>query len=387
METGNIYCVDDDSDILLLYKVILGKAGHQIKSISNGEEALKNIYEKKPDLILLDENMAGVTGMEICNHIRSDKTLPFIPIIMVTGVDSREGKIKSLENGVDDYILKPFDYDELLAKVQVMLRIKSLYDNLLKTRRDLVKAERLAAVGQLAATMAHEVRNPLSIISTSVQFLRNKLDGQEEAKGIMDTILRKISDIDRTIRELLSVARPLNLKIEPVDFNQCIQDVVSFIREKCIVQQVTLTIQLDENLPKIVGDAENLQRVLLNIFINAINSMPQGGDLNVKTLPKGKDAVKVEIKDTGKGIEEEDIEHLFEPFFTKHTGGSGLGLFMVKTIVDELNGVIDVESEVNKGTTFSITLPVAKSVKIAKAMENIPDTNIAGEGSVKNATN
>lgn len=382
MEVGTIFCVDDDLDILLLYQLILGQAGHDVTKISSGEEALKMIVEKKPDLILLDERMSDYSGTEICMTIRADKTLPYIPIIMVTGLESREDKIKSLENGIDDYILKPFDHEELLAKVQVMLRIKGLYNDLLKTRKDLLKAERLAAVGQLAAAMAHEVRNPLSIISTSVQFLKNKLEGHDEAKDIMDTILRKISDIDGTIRELLAVARPLNLKSEPVDFNQCVQDVVAFIREKCLVQQVELTLNLDESVPAIIGDSENLQRVLLNIFINALNSMPDGGTLQVSTSHPEQDSVEVKIIDTGKGIEAEDIDHLFEPFFTKQSGGSGLGLFMVKTIIDELNGRIKVASVVGQGTTFSVSLPANKNKKIIKAMENIPDTIIAGEGSV-----
>ncbi len=365
METGKIYCIDDDLDILLLYELILGQAGHEITQISNGEEALRKIYQDNPDLIVLDENMSesDLSGMEICTNIRQDKSLPYIPIIMVTGMDSREDKIKSLESGIDDYILKPFDHEELLAKVQVMLRIKGLYNDLLKTRKDLLKAERMAAVGQLAAAMAHEVRNPLSIISTSVQFLRNKMDGQDEAKGIMETILRKISEIDGTIRELLAVARPLNLKRDAMQLSHCVQDVVSFIREKCLVQQVGLALELEEALPEVIGDYENLQRVFLNIFINALNSMPGGGTLTVKTLSNGQGMAEVQIKDTGQGIEQEDIEHLFEPFFTKQSGGSGLGLFLVKTIVDDLNGKIDVNSTPGQGTTFSIQLPVRKSKK------------------------
>lgn len=365
METGKIYCIDDDLDILLLYELILSHSGHVVTQISNGEEALRKIYQENPDLIVLDEKLSenDLSGMEICTNIRQDKSLPYIPIIMVTGMESREGKIKSLENGIDDYILKPFDHEELLAKVQVMLRIKGLYNDLLKTRKDLLKAERMAAVGQLAAAMAHEVRNPLSIISTSVQFLRNKLDGQDEARDIMETILRKISAIDGTIRELLAVARPLNLKREAMQLNQCVQDVVSFIREKCLVQEVALDLNLQEALPDVIGDYDNLQRVLLNIFINALNSMPKGGAMTVTTMSNGQGMAKVRIRDTGRGIEKEDIDHLFEPFFTKQSGGSGLGLFLVKTIVDDLNGQIDVESTPGQGTTFSIELPIRKSKK------------------------
>jgi signal transduction histidine kinase len=357
MDSGVIYCVDDDVDILSLYQIILDNAGHEVSMLSSGEEALAAIYKRNPDLIILDEKMSDCSGMEICQRVRNDKSLPFIPIIMVTGVDSKEGKIKSLEEGIDDYILKPFDHEELLAKVMVMLRIKRLYTDLLQTRKNLVQAEKMAAVGQLAAAMAHEIRNPLSVIAASVQFLKGKVKDQDETLRIMDTILRKISEIDGTIRELLAVARPLKLKNQSMDLNACVQEVVGFIKEKCLVQRVDLNLYLQDNLPPILGDEEHLQRVWLNILINALNSMPQGGALFVTTEAGENDTVQVVIKDTGEGIQPEDISHLFEPFFSRRAGGSGLGLFVVKMIIDELKGHIDVRSKVSQGTVFTVSLP------------------------------
>jgi len=364
MERGTIYCVDDDKDILLLYNVVLGQAGHEVTTILSGAEALSIIEKRNPDLIILDEKMNDLSGMEICNRIRKNKTLPYIPIIMVTGVDSKEGKIRSLEEGIDDYILKPFDHEELLAKVMVMLRIKRLYTDLLQTRKNLVQAEKLAAVGQLAAAMAHEIRNPLSIIGASVQFLKSKMAQEEEGLKVMETILRKISEIDGTIRELLAAARPLKLKQQPMNLNACVQEVVGFIKEKCMVHRIKLILQLDESIPEIIGDEEHLQRVFLNIFINALNSMPQGGELRVSSLAEiENNMVSVKIEDTGKGISKEDIDHLFEPFFSRQSGGSGLGLFVVKMVVDELNGKIQVNSVVGQGTQFIISFPVLQDKK------------------------
>jgi signal transduction histidine kinase len=361
MEYGKIYCVDDDPDILLLYHAILTEAGHDVIKISNGEKALETIEMRQPDLIILDEMMNDISGMEMCQRIRNNKVLLYIPIIMVTGLDSKEGKIKSLEGGIDDYMLKPFDHEELLAKVQVMLRIKRLYSELWQTRQDLVKAEKLAAVGQLAAAMAHEIRNPLSIIGASMQFLQSKLETSDERRGIMDTILRKILEIDSTVRELLVVARPLKLKIEPLDLNECIQEVDGFIKEKCLAQRVTHTQDLFSPMPQVSGDREHLQRALLNIYINALNSMPRGGELFTHTYwDQETGMVNIRIKDTGEGISAEDLGHIFEPFFSKRVGGSGLGLFVLKMIIDELRGRIEVKSELQKGTTFSMFLPYIK---------------------------
>lgn len=383
MEYGKIYCVDDDADILLLYHAILTEAGHDVVKITNGAKALETIEMRLPDLIILDEKMNDLSGMEMCARIRGNKALPYIPIIMVTGVDSKEGKIKSLEGGTDDYMLKPFDHEELLAKVQVMLRIKRLYSELLQTRQDLVKAEKLAAVGQLAAAMAHEIRNPLSIIGASVQFLQSKLESNDERRGIMDTILRKILEIDSTIRELLMVARPLNLKIEPLDLNDCIRDVDGFIKEKCLAQRVTHVQDLFSPMPKVSGDREHLQRVLLNLYINAINSMPRGGELTTRTYWDPEiGRVSVRIQDTGEGIRAEDLSHIFEPFFSKRAGGSGLGLFVVKMIIDELRGSIEVKSEQERGTVFTIYLPYIKNEKPLKASNAVSDTDKTGERSI-----
>jgi len=255
MKRSRIYCVDDNEDTLRLFQIVLSQAGHEVTLLSSGADALAVIHTRQPDLLILDEVMKGqdLSGMEICARVRQDPALPYIPIIMVTGLDSKEGKIRSLEEGIDDYILKPFDHEELLAKVSVMLRIKRLYNDLLETRQSLLTAERLAAVGQLAAAMAHEIRNPLSVIGASVQFLKNQLSQQPEAVGVMDTILRKISEIDGTIRELLAAARPLKLKREPVDLNACVREVTGFIKEKCQGQGVAMTFDLADPQPRVRG--------------------------------------------------------------------------------------------------------------------------------------
>ncbi len=381
MAQERIYCVDDEADILTLYRVILSQEGYAVTEISSGEKALEQIYQKNPDLIILDEKMSNLSGMELCVRIRDDKTLPYIPIIMVTGINSRERKIKSLERGIDDYILKPFDHEELLAKVQVMLRIKRLYNDLRKTRQDLLKAERLAAVGQLAAAMAHEIRNPLSIIGASVQFLKNKITVQDDRREMMDTILRKIAEIDGTIRELLVIARPIKMNYAIIDLNACLQNISGFIREKCLAHRVNLHFKFDQDLARIRGDEEHLQRTFLNVLLNALDSMPGGGELYISTRQEDKDTVCIEIKDTGEGIGTEDIEHIFEPFFSRKVSGSGLGLFMVKMIIDELKGEIKIDSTRHQGTTFIIFLPGSKDEINLKPREALADTTNMPEGS------
>jgi signal transduction histidine kinase len=368
MEQGKIYCVDDDADILALYEAILQAAGHEAVPFYSGTQALAALRGDQPDLIILDEKMSDLSGRELCTRLRADKQQPYIPIIMVTGVGTQEGKLQSLAEGADDYLLKPFDQDELLAKVQVMLRIRRLYAALLQTRQDLLRAEKLAAIGQFAAAIAHEIRNPLSILSASVQQVISQYEKTDERYEVLNKVLRKISGIDATLRELLSVARPLKLKREALDVNGCLREAAGFLEDKCSDQGVALRLDLAPQLPPVLGDDEHLQRAFLNLLLNSIYSMEHGGELRVVSgMNEQHDRVFIRIQDTGTGIEASDLPHLFEPFYSRRPGGTGLGLYVVKMILDELQGEIQVTSQMQQGTNMTIHLPAAKKEPVPQA--------------------
>jgi signal transduction histidine kinase len=371
-----IYCIEDREDMQALYKYLLvSLGGYEIGQFFQGGEALIAIRKQPPDCILLDEDLMDMSGMEVCRILRQDPSLPFVPIIMVSGYDvTHEKIIQRLESGIDDFIEKPFNETMLLAKIHVMLRFKKVYEDLNKTRKSLVQAEKLAAVGQLAAAMAHEIRNPLSIIGASVQYVKSQ-NQDEEQRSMLDTMLRKITDIDITIRELLTVARPFTIKKERLNVSGPLRKVTRFIREKCLMQEVQCETDIPEDLPEILGDEDQLERACLNILINALNSMPQGGRLQVtaRAYPE-RQRLEMRFEDSGCGVAMEDLERLFEPFFTKMAGGSGLGLFIVKMIVDEMEGKIEVSSEPGKGTRFVLSFPTQNMEKKLKFQEAATDT-------------
>ena len=157
------------------------------------------------------------------------------------------------------------------------------------------------------------------------------------------------------------MARPLKLRREPINLNTCVQEVVGFIKEKCIVQKIHMKLSLQENLPCIIGDEQHLQRALLNVFINALNSMPHSGELAVTTYCQSQEQVAVMVEDTGVGIAEDELGKLFKPFEQTHSGiraqgGTGLGLAISREYVRLMGGDITVTSHVGKGSIFHFSI-------------------------------
>ena len=222
------------------------------------------------------------------------------------------------------------------------------------------RAEKLSAVGQLAAGIAHEIRNPLASMSGSIQMLRDELVLDQENRRLMDIILRETERLNRLITGFLDYARPYKPEKEEVDFSNVLTETLD-IFEKGLSQDQRITIQRDI-IPqlKVYGERERLKEVLWNLFNNAAQSMPGEGTVNI-SLKKEGDLAVAKIRDTGEGIEEKDLERVFEPFFTTKSYGSGLGLATVYRIIEGHGGEIRVESEKGKGTTVTVRFPKERS--------------------------
>ncbi len=357
MENGLIYCVDDDEDILLLYRVILQAAGHTVETVASGEQALTLILKRQPDLVILDERLNAISGLAVCARIREQRPEPYLPVIMVTAVDSREGKIRSLEKGVDDYMVKPFDEEELLAKVQVMLRIRRLNSELLHARQRLLQAEKLAVIGQLATTMAHEIRNPLSILYAQAQLLQGKVPVPGETQETLNQMLKKISEIDHIIRELLQVAQPPRITVQSMDLVQMLEEVCTYVRGKCLRQGIRLRTAFGENLPWVRGDGEQLPRALLEVLLQAMRRVPSGGDLAITTCRvPDPDRIAVRVSCSGAPLSRAEREQLFAPLFGKSSEQRMTGLYHAKVVLEELGGHIEVQSPGPSGVHYCLCL-------------------------------
>jgi PAS domain S-box-containing protein len=246
-----------------------------------------------------------------------------------------------------------------------------------QTEEELLRSEKLASLGQLAASVAHEVNNPLSGILVYVKLLLKKYKTQELQTEWTETQLTKIEkELERTtriIRNLLGFARKSKPSMNPVEINKVVDAALLLAGNQISLENINLEKKLDPQLPLVLADFDQVQQVLINIILNATQAMPDGGSLTISTsVAEGveinesiKNAVRIDIKDTGVGIPKEDMNNLFTPFFTtKEKGkGVGLGLSVVHGIIEEHKGKIEVDSELNRGTTFTIYLEVMDEQK------------------------
>jgi PAS domain S-box-containing protein len=237
--------------------------------------------------------------------------------------------------------------------------LKRAEDALRKSEQMRAEAEKLAAIGRLAAGVAHEINNPLTGVLTFSHLLRDKQNLDAQDKQDLDLIIRETTRAGEIVRGLLDFARERPTAKEPLDLNGVVRQTIRLLGNQKAFQKVTIDEHLAEGLPQIRGDMNQLQQVLLNLSLNACEAMPEGGKLTISTsVEDGK--VLMKVTDTGCGIKKEHLDQIFEPFFsTKPVGkGTGLGLSVSYGIVQQHGGTLEVESQVGKGTTFTLALPI-----------------------------
>jgi len=226
-------------------------------------------------------------------------------------------------------------------------------------QKQLLRSERLAGIGELAAGIAHEIRNPLGNISSSAQLCLNKFKLNDDLKQFLEIILRNSRNANKIIKELLDFANPRSISLKSGNINEIITDVIKLASPRCLESKVKIEIDKDNEIPEIMMDRKWLEQAFLNFILNAKDSMSNGGFLHVKTLsdPEKKE-IKIIFSDTGEGISKENMKKIFDPFFTTKDNGVGLGLSLVHQIISAHNGMINVNSTIGKGTRFQIMLPV-----------------------------
>lgn len=217
--------------------------------------------------------------------------------------------------------------------------------------------ERLAMIGELAAGVAHEVRNPLASLSGSMQVLNRELNLTHEHRYLMDIAIKEAQRLNAIITDFLLYARPAPLVAQPCDLKALLEETVALVKTSDEYQNTT-TVTLDPWPISVMADPDRLRQVFWNLAKNAVQAMPRGGRLNIRTTSVG-DVVQVMFEDTGEGIPAQDLGRVFDPFFTTKSQGSGLGLSIVKRIVEEHGGDVTVESRAGDGTRVSLTLPLA----------------------------
>jgi len=363
--------VDDEEDFRQTIAKRLKKRGFAPEEAGSGNECLALLENKAVDIVVLDVKMPGMDGIETLRHIK--EKFPETEVILLTGHAVTSDGISGIKSGAFDYLSKPIEFEHLLSK------IKQAYNKIIREeekRKDaefrasmeqqMIATERLASLGTLSAGVAHEINNPLAIINESVGWMRLILQKDELAemprKKDFEKALGKIEKgVDRARRithQLLETVRKNNSVFTQVDLKEVAQEAVELLGQETKNRDIHFFYEMEESACTIWSDPYQLRQVLINLLTNAIHSMDTGGRITI-ILKAGVDDIILTIRDTGNGIPKENLDKIFEPFFsTKSPGkGTGLGLFVTRSIIDKLGGKVTVKSRLGHGTSFSITLP------------------------------
>jgi len=225
-----------------------------------------------------------------------------------------------------------------------------------RANTDLLIAERLSLTGKIARTIAHEVRNPLTNLNLALDQLRAELENNNESVNLYtDIIERNATRIEQLVGELLNSSKPRQPTLELTSINEIVENAISLVIDRMELEQITIELHLDKNLPKILVDNADIQLALVNIMINAVEAMTPGKGILKIYASKEDKRLLLSIADNGKGIPAADLEHLFDPFFTHKHSGMGLGLTSTKNILNSHHARVEVTSELSMGTTFSIS--------------------------------
>ncbi|MBD2677770.1 MULTISPECIES: hybrid sensor histidine kinase/response regulator [Nostoc] len=361
-----ILAVDDTRDNLILVQTILESEGYEVDLASDGITALRKIEQSAPDLILLDVMMPGIDGYEVTRRIRNNREITsYIPILLITAFHE-SSVVEGLDAGADDFIRKPFDTDELLARVRSLLRLKHSLDEQQKMAR-----QREDFVSRLT----HDLRTPLVAADRMLNLFEMETFCKisPEMKKAIAVMIRSNENLMQMVNTLLEVYRfeagKKTLNWEVCDWPEIAQEVVSEIMPLTNEKGLTLKVDTsgldpkDKKAGRVMGDRLELRRVLYNLIANAIKFTDTGG-ITVRIFEKSpnykhQDWVTIEVEDTGYGIAPEDQATIFERFRQGRNkrSGSGLGLHLSHRIVEAHTGTIQVTSEIGKGSLFTVQLP------------------------------
>ena len=375
-ERARVLIVDDEIvNVRLLDRLLRGAGYSEIRSTTDSRQAIDLYIEMQPDLILLDLRMPYRDGFEVLAELRA--LTPddcYLPVLVLTA-DAGGGVLqRALLAGANDFLAKPFDAQEVVLRIRNLLQTRGLYLALQQQNRALeqrvqertqrlLQMEKLSAMGQLLAGVAHELNNPLAVISGQTQLLRLSSQAAPIASRL-EKIAKAADRSVRIVRNFLALARERPPERTRVDINTVVREGVELLAYELRTDNIDVVWDLAPELPVLSADPHQLHQVVVNLAANAYHAMlgtrgPRTLRLSTRALAD-RPWVRLEVGDTGTGIAPEHVEHIFEPFFTtKPPGkGTGLGLSLSFGIVQDHEGTIQVESQLGVGTTFAIELPV-----------------------------
>jgi CheY-like chemotaxis protein len=389
-----ILVVDDVSKNLQILGSILDEVGYSTTFAISGLQALERLETAKPDLILLDMMMPDMDGLEVCSILKSDPDTAEIPVIFLTASQETEHILQAFDKGAVDYLTKPFNTRELLARVRNHLELKHTRDQLKKALQELVESRDAAlksaqVKSQFLANMSHEIRTPMNgVLGMTELLLQTPLNPQQI--DYVQTLRNSGNNLLVIINEILDYSKlesgEMRLDYEEFELKNRLAEITKFFQSQIINKDLNLKFIYDESIPqRVIGDFHKIRQILTNLIGNAIKFTEIGEiqvivtkksglyrEITSKNLINNQEfankkyqnrcQLKFEVKDTGIGIRAEDQAQIFKSFFqadsspSRHYAGTGLGLAICEQLVQLMNGKIGVESEFGKGSTFWFTI-------------------------------
>ena len=376
-----VLLVDDEPSIRLTMGEFLKRAGYSVLIAADYDTAAVHKAEDL-DVAVIDINLAGKSGIQLLEKLCDGDA--YVPVIMITGEPNLSVIPEIVRAGAYDFIAKPIIKDVLLKAVaraaekkrltdekrmleqeikryaeELEMRVDERTAELVETHKRLVTQERIAALGRAAAQVAHEVKNPLAGLLLYSLHLKSKATNFAESETyLVDKIVETINHLINRVEQIMGYARPVSLTLRSGNVSQFVNDILELLRPQLTANKVEVRLSLGQQPAYAMVDESSMRGALMNLILNAIEAMPEGGTLSI-SIDQTDETFRLEITDTGRGIAEEEAKKIFEPFYTTKAQGLGLGMPYAKKIVDQHGGSISLNSRLGEGTTISIALPAA----------------------------
>jgi signal transduction histidine kinase len=380
-----VLLVDDEPNIRWTMAEFLKRAGYDTLTASDFESALGVLDQTQIDAAVIDIILPRKSGIELLEELRRRDAN--VPVIMMTGEPNISHLPDIVRAGAYDFISKPVTKDALIKSVARAVERKHLDDErrrleqeikeyagqlearvaertaeLAEAQARLAHQEKIAALGRAAAQVAHEIKNPLAGLRLYSLHLRSKVAGKlsDGEMSLIDKTVEGINRLSDTADQILNFARPINLMPGRADLNRIVNSVIQLLEPQIVANQIEVRLDLAPGGVEGVLDEASIHSALMNLMLNAIQAMAEGGVLAVVTDTRGGDTLCLTITDTGRGMTEEQVRNIFEPFYTTKSRGLGLGAPYAAKVVEEHRGTVTVESREGEGTRVRVRLPVGE---------------------------
>ena len=364
---GDILVVDDAPGNLSLLESVLTERGYRVRPTPSGAIALKAAEAEPPDLILLDISMPQMDGFEVCRRLKQSERLRGVPVIFLSALSDTVDKVKAFSMGGVDYVTKPFQIEELEARVETHLSLRRLQLQLEESYARLKSLEQMRQ--QRFQMIVHDLTSPIAAVHFNAMYVQARAGLQGKEATAIDAVLSSCGQLNRMTLDMLEVARSdagsLSPRLEPFDLRGLFDDVLAGVREAARTAGISLIVDVAGDVPTVVADRELIRRIVGNLLDNTFKYAPKDSEVRIEAARAGTSEYSIRVRDQGPGIPPADRDRIFDPYVRlerdarKHVRTSrGLGLAFCRLAVDAHGGRIWAEDNTPQGATFAIQLPI-----------------------------